>query len=273
MYKMKIFSRTLFIWALLAVTNNINAQNNKITIGKKYTMVTETKTSSAMSLMGQQVDIDGNVTAVADIAFQTISNANTYKLLLTVKRLKGSIGGMGQQQGFDSDDEGTKNNPLLGEMLKAINQPQEMSVENGQTVSKENGNEVFSQMGNTNTIDVSKLQLGLKGNQINEGYRWSDSTISELSKQINHYRISKILNNEVEVTVNTDMKINGTIKQSGIEMKQNLIGSSTSVRLYNQLNGLLISEKSAIEMTGTTEIMGMSGPLTFKGSTVTTVKE
>ena len=270
---MNKIAKTVFVVLLMVTTINGIAQNNNIIIGKKYSVVTQTKTNSGMSLMGQQVDITGNVSSTAEVVFQSISTTNTYKLLLTIKRLKGEIGAMGQQQDFDSDDESTRNNPLLGDMLKTINQPQEMIVENGQSISKENQNDMLSQMGNANTIDVTKLQLGLQANQIIQGYRWSDSSISENATQINRYSISKIMNNEIEIAVSTDLKINGTIKQSGLEMKQNLMGTSKSVRLYNQINSLLISEKTAIEMTGTSEIMGMSGPLTFKSSSITTVKE
>ncbi len=274
MYQMNMLHKTAsLLLLLLLASSHITAQSNKTIIGKKYRVITETITNSGMSLMGQQVDITGNVSTTADVEFQTVTNANTYQLLLTVKRLKGVVGAMGQQQDFDSDDEATRNNPLLKEMLKSINQPQEMLVVNGQTLAVENQNDVMSQLGNANTIDVSKLVLALTPKQIIQGFQWSDSTSSENAKQINHYIISKIANSEIEISVSTEMKMNGTIKQSGIEMNQNTMGTSRSVRLYNQLNSLLISEKTAIEMTGTSEIMGMSGPLVFKSSINTMVKE
>jgi hypothetical protein len=268
-----MFSRTLYVTCILLISVNIIAQDNKLIIGKKYTLVTEGKTNSALSLMGQQVDINGTVSSTAELSFQTIKNADSYKLLLTMKRLKGVIGAMGQQQDFDSDDESTRNNPLLGGMLKIIDQPQEWIVENGQTMNSENKNDILSQMGSANTVDVTKLRLGLPVNKIILGYQWSDSSFSENANQINQYTISRIANSEIEISVSTQMKMNGTITQSGIEMKQNLIGTSTSIRLYNPLNSLLISEKTAIEMTGTSEMMGMSGPLSMKSSNFTLVKE
>ena len=264
--------KTLFLPIALLITLVAGAQNIRVAVGKKCKMLTDTKTISGMSIMGQQVDISSNSKAIAEIEIKTI-NPNGYTLSATLKRITGSVNAMGQEQSFDSDDESTRNNPQMAEAFKMLNQSRELTVNNGKTITNEEVANFLTQMGGAeNLVDAVKLILAVPVNQLKQGYHWSDSSVSAESSMINQYIITKADTKQVEVTVNTDLKINGTIKQAGMEIKQKMMGATTAIRVYTISNGLLISEISSIDMTGSAEVMGMSAPVTVKGTITTTIE-
>ena len=260
-----------FLCVTLLIAGIINAQNIRVAMGKKYKVLTDTKTISGMAIMGQQADVNTNSTSIVEIEVKQI-NAHGYTLASSLKRITGSVNAMGQEQNFDSDNESNRNDPQMSEVFKMLNQPQEITVENGKTISKTELSSYTPQLAGDNSVDAAKLILALPQNQLKKGYHWADSIISAETSVINQYTITNVENTQVEVTVNTDLKISGTIKQSGIEIKQKMTGNTTSLRIYNTSSGLLISERSSIDMSGTAEVMGMSAPVTVKGTIMTTVE-
>ncbi len=260
-----------FLCITLLAAGIINAQNIRLTIGKKYKVFTETKTISGMTIMGQQADVNASSTNIIEIEIKQI-NTHGYTLASSLKRITGSVNAMGQEQNFDSDNESNRNDPQMAEVFKMLNQPQEITVEHGKTISKTELSNYTPQIGGDNSVDAAKLILALPQEQLKQGYHWADSIVSAETSVINQYTITKVEKALVEVTVNTDLKISSTIKQSGIEIKQKMTGSTTSVRIYNTSNGLLISERSSIDMSGTAEVMGMNAPVTVKGTIMTTVE-
>jgi len=268
MHKLSFLLITLFI------TGAVGAQSIRVAAGKKFKVVSDAKTISGTSVMGQQMDASTHSTSITEYEIKTV-NANGYTLVSAIKRITGSLNVMGgQEQNFDSDDESSRNNPEMADAFKMIDQKQEVTVDNGKTVNKGEGANLLSQIsgGTDNLYDAAKLILSIPVNQLKEGYHWSDSSFSAESDMISQYTITKTGNAQVEITVNIDLKINGTIKQAGMEIKQKMQGTTTAIRLYNMVSGLLISEKSSVDMTGSAEMMGMNVPVTVKGTIETTVE-
>lgn len=265
-YMYKIFSAgvTLFITVI------VSAQQVRVAAGKKCKMVTDTKMSTGMSMMGQEVEVESTGAAFSDIEIKTVSS-NGFSMIATVKRMKGSVNAMGQEQRFDSDDESVRNNPQMTEVFKTLNRPQEIAVENGKASNNGELGTVMSQYSGALT-DVAKLVLTIPVDLLEQGYRWSDSSISEEARVINQYVVTKTDDAQIEVTVSTDSKISGAVKQGGMEVKQNMRGAIISSRIYQKINGFLVSEKSVVDLSGTAEIMGMNSPVTVKGTITTTVE-
>jgi hypothetical protein len=258
---------------LLIASGIVTAQAIRTAAGKKFGVTIVNTTATNMSMMGQDLEMNIGSNAVQEYEVKTIT-ASGYSLLLTQKRISGSASVMGQEQKFDSDDEATRNIPGMGELFKQINQQQEIKVENGKTISSGDTTATFSGMGMnlSNLLDVTKLFLTVPAAQLKQGYSWADSSISENTRTVNQYLVTSTANQQVEVKVSTDTKIKATLLQGGVEVKQDMKGFSTATRLYDSSNGLLISEKLSLEMTGTAEVMGMNAPMTVKTTITSTVK-
>jgi hypothetical protein len=266
--------KIIFAVGLLLITSGIvTAQSIRTVTGKKFGVTILNTTITNMSMMGQDLEMNIGSNAEQEYEVKTVT-ASGFSLLLTLKRITGSASVMGQEQKFDSDDEATRNIPGMGELFKQINKQQEIKVENGKTISSGDTTAAVSGMGMNlgNLLDVSNLFLTVPIAQLKQGYSWTDSSISENTRTVNQYLVTSTANQQVEVKVSTDTKIKATLQQGGVEVKQDMKGFSTATRLYDSSNGLLISEKLSLEMTGTAEVMGMNAPMTVKTTITTTVK-
>ena len=258
---------------LLISSGIVTAQSIRIATGKKFGVTILNATVTNMSMMGQDLEMNIGSNAEQEYEVKTVT-ASGFSLLRTQKRITASASVMGQEQKFDSDDEAARDIPGMGELFKQINKQQEIKVENGKTVSSGDTVSAVSGMGMNlgNLLDVSKLFLTVPAAQLKQGYSWADSSISENTRTVNQYLVTSTANQQVEVKVSTDTKIKATLQQGGVEVKQDMKGFSTATRLYDSSNGLLISEKLSLEMTGTAEVMGMNAPMTVKTTITTTVK-
>lgn len=266
MQKINIFLAILFSGISVA------AQSIKLPAGKKLSVITETKLASSTTVMGNQMDIDNTSTNFADYEVKTVSNTG-YSMNMTLKRLKTYVSVAGNEQTFDTDDESARNNPQYAELFKELNKPNEIEVGAGGVTGK---GDVFSKairMGiPANETDQAKYILMQKDiNRLAPGKQWSDSTHSEGNRAISEYLVSKADEATAEVLVKTELHVNTTLKEFGMDVKQIMQGTVNAKRLYNRLTGQLLKEDSEMVISGSMEMMGQSSPLNIKGKTTTTV--
>jgi hypothetical protein len=264
----------LFFTSVLTLAACVsNAQSIKVPVGKTFTVTMVNTNITNMSMMGQDVEMNTSGSTMQECAVKSITDSG-YSLLLTQKKISGSVSVMGQENKFDSDDSSSQNTPGMSEAFKLINKTQEIKVVNGKTTTSDGINGIFAKVGMSpdNMMDVTKFFLTIPVAKIKQGYSWSDSTISETVKIVNQYIITGIADQQISINVSTDTKINMTMKQGEMDVKTNMKGFSTATRVYDMNNGLLVNEKVSLEMTGTAEIMGMSAPMTTKGTLTTTIK-
>lgn len=263
---------SLFTLGLVCMIN-LNAQQVKLPVGKKFQMITEVKNNSVTSMMGQEMEVANTSKVYIDHELKSVGE-NKFSLGLTVKRILVNVSVMGQEQSIDSDDPGTKSDPTFAEAFKSLNNETQITVENGQIVSPgEMMESAKAILGNTADItDIGRLFLQLKDENVKVGYTWTSSSSSGGSSSENNLSIEKITDTEVEVSVKTKLKIVTTMNQNGMEIKQQTEGNSIATRIYDRSTGLLLSETASTDIKGNMEVMAQQMPMSSKIETKTTIK-
>lgn len=251
-----------------------SAQQLKLPIGKKFQMITETKGNNVTSMMGQDMEMSTSTTVYVDNELKSASS-NKFTIGLTIKRVVGNISVMGQEQTFDSDDESLRSNPAFAEATQVLGKEAEVVIEDGKVSKTSEIAELTKAMspGDFSTIlDIGRFFLLLKEADIKVGYAWTSNNTSETAATENNYIIEKITDKEVEVVVQSKVKISATINQNGMDIKQQTEGTVKATRTYDKQTGLLISEVANGAIKGNMEIMGQQVPLDSKVEAKTTIK-
>lgn len=258
----------------ILLSASVHAQNIKLPVGKKFgvTVVTEMKTKA--SAMGQEMEIGNNSTNTSDYEIKAVTN-NGFTVTNTMKRMKVTASMMGTEQSFDTDDKASRDNPQLAPLVEMINKPYEIEVENKKATIKSEMSDI-SKMAGAGGSGIANDQAKFILTQpelakLKEGNQWSDSVIDGGNKTIYEYTVLKKTEETTDILVKATLLIDATTKQSGMDIKQTLKGTSNGRRQYNTATGLLVKEDTDITMSGTMEVMGQTSPLSITGKIVTTV--
>jgi hypothetical protein len=265
----KIFMATMMLSGIIAV----KAQQVKLPVGTKFQVITEVKGNNVTSMMGQDIEMTNTSTVYVDHELKS-ADKKKFVLGLTIKRITGSVSGMGQEQQFDSDDPSFKSNPGFEEGFRSLGKEIEVDVEEGKVAIKgelvEAAKIISGNSGDAN--EMGKIFLLLKDEDIKEGYTWMSNTSSETGTSETNNIIEKVTDKEIQVLANSTIKVSSTMTQNGMEIKQKTEGTVKSTRIYDRATGLMISEIATGDIKGNMEVMGQQMPLTSKIETKTSVK-
>jgi hypothetical protein len=258
--------------ALICISTGIlHAQSIALPQGKKFKVVNEIKSDMTMTVMGQDMQIENNGTNYFDYVVKAIS-ASGYTLEVTMTRMKMSVGTMGQSQEMDTDDETLRSNPQFADAVKLLNKANEIVIENKVATVKGGIGEMLTTSG-MNSVGQDQSKFILTGDllKLQQGSHWVDSSVSEQNRMVNEYTIVKTDAEGLDLRVKTSAKVNATITQGGMTIKQDVQGTINSLRHYERATGLLVKEEAETDMSGTMEVMGQTAPISLKGKHVTTV--
>lgn len=259
----KIIVASVILFAVSA-----NAQVDKILVGKIVQLESTSKMTTKINMMGQDMEVPMTMNVSADLAAKSVE-ATVLKTSVTLKKVTGTISMMGQETSFSSDDKNIANNPQTAEMMKNFNKEEEVVLEDGKVKGKL---DIGTAGVPTSTEWARMAFLTVKPENIKEGFKWTESSDADGAKSNTIYAITKVTPSDIEVTASSSIKIEKTIQQMGMDMKQNLAGTSTSVRVYNATTATLKADATKMEMSGTMLIMGNEAPITLTSVTTTTVK-
>lgn len=260
--------KRLFVCAAMLFAVNVQAQVSKIPVGKKIQLESSSKMTTKLNMMGQDMEMPMTMTILADLSAKS-AEINTLKAAVTLKKFSGSLSIIGQETNFSSDDKNIANNPQAAEVLKNFNKEEEVLLEDGKVKGKLD----VGTNGVPTSPELARMTfLTLNPDNIKEGYKWTEESNSDGTKNTTIYAITKVTTTDVEVTATSSIKIEKTIQQMGMDMKQNLSGTSTSVRLYNAATATLKADATKMEMSGTMLVMGNEAPISISSITTTTVK-
>ncbi len=260
--------KQLVVVAALLLAVSAQAQVSKIPVGQKMQLESSAKMTTKVSMMGQEMEIPMTTTVNAEVVAKSVEVA-TLKAGVTMKKVTGTVNMMGQASTFSSDDENIANNPQAADMMKNFNKEEEVVLEDGKVKGKLD----VGTNGIPTSTDWAKMAyLTLNPENIKEGFKWTEETSSEGSKMHTIYTVTKVTPADVEITATAMLTIEKTIQQMGMDMKQNLTGTSTSVRVYNAATATLKADATKMEMTGTMNVMGNDAPISMTSISTTTVK-
>ena len=287
--------KKILLIASLALSVNSFAQNvsGKLNFqkGQKLEVVTETKKTTTMELMGQPMEstVNSTITQVFDVAD---ANADSATIEHKVKRLVFAAEGMGNSQNFDSEKEADRKSEMGKIMEKNLKNKYKMTVDAyGKVISvkADDANPKGTKNAQADAMaELASSQLGLSlglpksgdasifkilpGKQISQGDTWTDSASSKGQKRTTVYKVSGITATDIlldyteAVNINTTQQIMGT--DASIRSDDKVTGQIT----LDKATGLLKQKTATIDSTATMEAQGMSIPSTGKTTITITVK-
>ncbi len=269
--------------ALIAATQTFAQNKFNLKKSDKYEMNMIMKMNLTQEMMGQTMDITSNATSVNTVAVKQ-ADANGFVLTNTLSKMKMTGAAMGQEMSYDSENPADKDSQIGQVLGEKIGSTSEVSFDNNGKLTgvkkdpkeKDNaGAGMGSMMGAGN--DDSKGGLGLFLANFNSGSAkvgdtWTDSTGDKETKTVTAYSIKDIKDGNTVVSFVSNITVSKTQETNGMEIVVNMTGKSTGESTYNA-DGVLTQSTSNTEMTGTTEVMGNSIPMTNKMLTIITVKK
>ena len=270
---------SLFVFAISFLIMNGTLAQNKLIIGRKLNITQITSLNNTSEMMGTNMTtfLYDTVNFVVEIKSSIDSTIN---LSSTLKRVKGTLNGMGQEMSFDSNDPTTTSNPLIANVLKDINKPQYFTLMNGKVKKDANTKSNIPEELTANGIVTSNEALivdlfvptTVKGKT--KGYQWTADQESGDGNQkaITIFTIDDATNSAVVISSNTSLSSKGNTKMMGYDVKQNLTGTRTTTQNFDILSGILSSSTQTIIMKGTAEVMSMNLPINTKSETKTIVE-
>ncbi|MFY7900760.1 MAG: hypothetical protein ACOVNY_11295 [Chitinophagaceae bacterium] len=242
-----------------------------IPVGKQLQLITKQTLSNTTSIMGQDVDIkiENNLVTAAEVKAATNTSVT---LNATIKKVSGSISGMGQEQQFDSDAKDPSNNPMLGSIFKDLNKTEEVVLKLEKTAAKS----LNMPLGMENMASVTLQDLIMPVEAIGkpELHKWtSEFSGTDGSKSATIYTVSKVTNSEIEITINETANLTGNVQQMGMDLKQNITGTKTTILLYDAMSKMLKTSVQKLDFTGTMEeVMGTNAPIKLNGTITISVQ-
>jgi hypothetical protein len=255
--------KLIIAFPIILLATAINAQ---VSVGKKIQTTSVITLNTTVTQMGTEMEIPQTTSINVDFEIKSVTG-NTIALSSTLKKVAGKVTVMGNDQSFDSDDAATASNPQMADALKDLNKPLDVTIDLGKTsVSKDITN---AQSGE----DIAGYLFLPAVASLKEGFSWSDSSSTpEGSKNVNNFSITKVSKDEVVITLISNNKTVTTKQQMGMEMKINMQGASTVIRVYDPATTILKSASSTFTSSGSSEVMGQTIPVSMKGSSTLTVK-
>jgi len=265
----KLFMTSMILGCIITV----KAQQIKLPVGKKFQLITEVKSNSVTSAMGQDMEMSNTSTIYLDHELKSVGT-NKFSMGVIIKRITANVSMMGMDQNFDSDDETVRSNPAFAEAFKSLGKEAEVIVDGGKVTMQGEMMEALKTISGAASEgnDMGRIFLLLKDEEIKEGYTWTSKNSSESGTSETSNTIEKVTDKEIQVLANATVNISSSMMQNGMEIKQKTEGSVKSTRIYDRATGLMISEASIGNIKGNVEAMGQMMPLSSKIESKTSVK-
>ena len=287
--------KKILLIASIALSLNGFAQkvNGKLNFqkGQKLELVTETKKTNAMEVMGQAMEttVNSTVTEVFDI--EDIKDGSA-TIEHKIKRMVFTAEGMGNSQSFDSEKEDDRKGEMGKLMEKSLKNKYKMTIDPyGKIVAVKADDD--NPNGNKKTeedamADLASTQLGLSlalpkpgeasifkilpPREIGQGDTWTDSSSANDQKITTVYKVNSITDTDIILDYTSDVSINTTQQIMGTDASIKADDKVTGQITIDKATGLLKQKTATIDSKATMEAQGMSIPSTGKTTVTVTLK-
>jgi hypothetical protein len=287
--------KKILLIASIALSINGFAQkvNGKLNFqkGQKLEMITETKKTTSMELMGQAMEttVNSTVTEVFDIED---ANAASATIEHKIKRMVFTAEGMGNSQSFDSEKEEDRKGEMGKIMEKSLKNKYKMTVDaygkitslkaddDNPNATKNSEADAMAGLASTQlgfnlglpkTGDASVFKI-LPAKEIAQGDTWTDSSSANGQKITTAYKVNSITATDIILDYTSDISINTTQQIMGTDASIKSDDKVTGQITLDKTTGLLKQKTAMIDSRATMEAQGMSIPSTGKTTVAITVK-
>ena len=268
-----LFSATICFSAMgIAQTNG----SLKLTKGQKYVVENKLSTTTSTQVQGQSMDSKADIASVYNIEVKDKTD-NSFNLTNTITNLKMSMSMMGQDINFDSDKKEDMDGEMGSSLKSYINQPKDVQIDNS-------GNVITKTTADSSESDLSK-QLGIDaagyGTQmaflalpknLKAGTTWSDSADNEGITKSTTYIVKDITGGIATVSFSGTIATDKKFEQQGMEVSTKTTGKFSGEEKVDTKTGVVQTNTSTSEASGTVNAMGQEFPTTTKITSTTSVK-
>lgn len=247
-----------------------------LTKGQKYQLENKLETSSSTDVNGQTMETKVNVTSTYNIEVKDKVN-NNYNLTNTITHMLMNMTMMGTEINFDSDKPEDMNGEMGASLKDYINKPKDVEIDNtGKIISKIE--EDSSEEGIAKQLNLAATGYGAQmaflalPQNAKVGTNWTDSTNESGISRTTHYSIKDITGNIATVSFDGTVNSKTTMERQGMEVSSNTNGKFSGEEKVDVKTGVVQSNTTTGDATGTVSAMGQDFPMTSKVTSTTTVK-
>ena len=198
--------------------------------------------------------------------------SNHFGLEATTENISGSLFAFGKEEKFNSNDTAGLQSEERAWLMVNMNKPRKMLISNFHAKgflydTLQPGRSFSFDM----EEDPGKYFLPFDQKIVKAGLIWSDSTVQDSSKQSHQYIITKIIDQQVFVSVLSDWFIYNKLSQQGKSVLQQLKGIARSERVYHLASGIMQSESMKVKLSGSSTMEKEVLPITIELISNTTV--
>ena len=269
----------MLLSAAICFTTVTMAQSNgtlNLAKGQKYVVENKVSTTSSTQMQGQSMDTKADIASVYNIEVKNKTD-NSFNLSNTVTNLKMSMSMMGNNINFDSDSSDDMNGQIGSSLKDYINQPKDVEIDkSGNIITKASADTSESEIAKQLGFDASGYGaqvafLALPHNS-KAGTTWSDKIDNDGISRSTNYVIKDISGGIATVSFSGTATTNKTIQQQGMEIGTKTTGKFSGEEKVDTKTGVVQTNTSTTEASGTVTAMGQDFPTTTKITSTTTVK-
>lgn len=257
-----------FSLSLMAHAQELMPWKLKLNPGEKITSVTLSKTAITQQVMDQTMEIKMDMQVADSINVKSVQSGG-YQINKKTTRLKLDMDMMNQQKVIDSDnpddlqaDGGEKIKEKIDAVVEAtVSEKATIQVTGGSIKTEEEG---FASMMMTNndSAAIAEYFLPSPGKTIKKGEQWSSSVSNSGTSVETVYTFVGLDGSVAIISFTLKAKMTGTTTSNNMEVKMEIGTEGKGTIRLQTTTGVVMEKNIESVMTGSSQVMGMSIPIT-----------
>lgn len=265
-----------FSLSLIANAQELMPWKLKLNPGEKIMSVTVSKTSITQQVMDQTMEIKMDMQVADSIHVKNVQ-AGGYQINKKTTRLKLDMDMMNQHKVIDSDNPddlqaegGEKIKEKIDAIVEAtVSEKAGIQVTGGSIKTEEEGFAAMM-MTNNDSSAIAEYFLPSPGKTIKKGEQWSSSVSNSGTSVETVYTFEGLEGSVAIIGFTLKTKMTGTTTSNNMEVKMEIGSEGKGTIRLQTTTGIVIEKNVETNMNGSSEVMGMSIPIT--GTVVSSFK-
>lgn len=244
--------------------------------GQKYVVENKLSTTTSTQVQGQSMDSKADIASVYNIEVKDKTD-NSFNLSNTVTNIKMNMSMMGNSINFDSDSTSDLNGQMGSALKDYINQPKDVQIDkSGNVITKPTSDSSASALAQQLNFDAtgygSQMAFLALPQNLKVGSTWSDKNDQDGITKSTNYVIKDLSSGIATVSFSGTVGTNKTFEQQGMEVSAKTTGKFSGEEKVDTKTGVVQTNTSTTEASGTVTAMGQDFPTTTKIISTTSVK-
>ncbi|MEO6836784.1 MAG: DUF6263 family protein [Ginsengibacter sp.] len=244
--------------------------------GQKFVVENKISTTSSTQMQGQSMDTKADIASVYSIEVKNKTD-NSFDLTNTITNIKMNMTMMGNNINFDSDSTKDMDGQIGSSLKDYINQPKDVEIDkSGNVITKASADTSESAIAKQLGFDASgygaQVAFLAMPQNLKAGTTWSDKIDNDGISKSTSYVINDISGGVATVSFTGTATTNKTFQQQGMEISTKTTGKFSGEEKVDTKTGVVQTNTSTTEASGTVTAMGQDFPTTTKITSTTSVK-